>query len=83
MLLAGVFIFTHLVAFATLSPCDPRQGYLALKEEIDAAIGLIRATPVFAEIDSRTFNINPNCIEDAITPKTRAILPVHGQRTGQ
>ena len=38
MLLAAVFVFTPLVAFATLSPCDPSQGYLALKEEIDAAI---------------------------------------------
>ncbi|BDX39348.1 aminotransferase [Tenuifilaceae bacterium CYCD] len=34
-------------------------------------------TPVFVDIDPETFNINPNKIEAAITPKTTAILPVH------
>jgi perosamine synthetase len=34
------------------------------------------ATPVFADIDSRTFNIDPEDIEHRITTSTRAILPV-------
>lgn len=35
------------------------------------------ATPVFVDIDPRTFNINPFQIEPAITEHTKAILPVH------
>lgn len=33
--------------------------------------------PVFADIDPETFNINPEKIEKAITPRTTAIMPVH------
>ncbi len=35
------------------------------------------ATPVFVDIDRRTFNMDPAKIEKAITSRTRAILPVH------
>src|ERR1035441_9667452 len=35
------------------------------------------ATPVFVDIDPRTYNINPEMIERAITPRTKAIVPVH------
>jgi dTDP-4-amino-4,6-dideoxygalactose transaminase len=35
------------------------------------------ARPVFVDIDPRTFNINPDEIQAAITPHTKAILPVH------
>ncbi len=35
------------------------------------------ATPVFVDIDPDTFNIDPAAVEAAITPRTRAIMPVH------
>ena len=35
------------------------------------------AIPVLADVDSRTLNIDPACVESAITSKTRAVLPVH------
>lgn len=45
-----------------------------------ATAGVVRhlgADPVFADIDPRTFNIAPEKIERAITPRTKVILPVH------
>jgi len=41
------------------------------------AIRYVGATPVFVDIDPKSFNIDPAKVEAAITPKTRAILPVH------
>src|SRR2546427_7618541 len=41
------------------------------------AISYTGATPVFADIDPATDNIDPTAIEKAITKKTRAIVPVH------
>ncbi len=35
------------------------------------------ATPVFVEVHPRTVNIDPQSVEDAITPRTKAIMPVH------
>ncbi|MBC8500895.1 MAG: DegT/DnrJ/EryC1/StrS family aminotransferase [Nanoarchaeota archaeon] len=36
-----------------------------------------KAKPIFADVDEDTFNLNPNLIEDKITSRTKAILPVH------
>jgi dTDP-4-amino-4,6-dideoxygalactose transaminase len=41
------------------------------------AICYAGATPVFVDIDPQTFNIDPALIEKAITPRTKAIIPVH------
>jgi dTDP-4-amino-4,6-dideoxygalactose transaminase len=41
------------------------------------AIRYCGATPVFVDIDPRTYNMNPALIEAAITSRTRAIMPVH------
>ncbi|MBN1908710.1 MAG: DegT/DnrJ/EryC1/StrS family aminotransferase [Pirellulales bacterium] len=41
------------------------------------AIGIVGATPVLVDVDPKTFNLDPAAVEAAITPKTRAILPVH------
>jgi len=40
-------------------------------------IALLRLTPVLVDVDPETFNIDPEAIERAITPKTKAIVPVH------
>ena len=42
-----------------------------------AAVVYTGARPVLVDIDPRTFNMNPAAIESAITPRTKAILPVH------
>lgn len=41
------------------------------------AVSYVGATPVPVEPDIRTYNINPDLLEAAITPKTKAIIPVH------
>ncbi len=41
------------------------------------AISQTGARPVFVDIDPHTYNLNPELIEAAITPRTRAIMPVH------
>ncbi len=40
-------------------------------------IKLLKLTPVLVDVDQDTFNISINAIEKAITPKTKAIIPVH------
>src|SRR3954469_16744158 len=42
-----------------------------------SAVVEANAIPVFADIDLNTFNIDPVAIEAAVTPRTRAIIPVH------
>jgi dTDP-4-amino-4,6-dideoxygalactose transaminase len=41
------------------------------------SIAYVSAKPVFVDIDPVTYNINPALLQAAITPKTRAIMPVH------
>lgn len=41
------------------------------------AVARVGAKPVLVDIDPETFNIDPNKIEPAITPRTKAIIPVH------
>src|SRR5207248_3724666 len=41
------------------------------------AVRYCGATPVFVDIDPRTYNLDPGLLDAAITPRTRAILPVH------
>jgi len=40
-------------------------------------IALLGLTPVLVDVDEKTFNIDPEAIRKAITPKTKAIVPVH------
>ena len=42
-----------------------------------AAITRLGATPVFVDIDPHTYNLDTSRVADAITPKTKVILPVH------
>jgi len=51
----------------------PSFTYIATTE----VIALLRLTPVFVEVDRETFCIDPNSIRNAITAKTKAIVPVH------
>src|SRR5436190_6106196 len=41
------------------------------------AISYVGAKPVYVDIDEATFNLDPKLVERAITPRTKAILPVH------
>jgi dTDP-4-amino-4,6-dideoxygalactose transaminase len=41
------------------------------------AISYVGAKPVYVDVDDQTFNIDPKLIEKAITPRTKAIMPVH------
>ncbi|MBA2499792.1 MAG: DegT/DnrJ/EryC1/StrS family aminotransferase [Chitinophagaceae bacterium] len=51
----------------------PSFTYIATAE----VIALLRLKPVFVEVDKETFCISPEAVEDAITSKTKAIVPVH------
>ena len=51
----------------------PSFTYIATTE----VIALLQLKPVFVEVDRKTFCIDPEAIEKAITPKTKAIVPVH------
>ncbi|MBC7937243.1 MAG: DegT/DnrJ/EryC1/StrS family aminotransferase [Rhizobacter sp.] len=51
----------------------PSFTYIATVE-VAALLGI---KPIFVEVDKKTFCIDPDIIENAITPKTKAIVPVH------
>ena len=51
----------------------PSFTYIATTE----VIALLKLTPVFVEVDPKTFCLDPAAVEKAITPKTKAIVPVH------
>jgi UDP-2-acetamido-2-deoxy-ribo-hexuluronate aminotransferase len=60
-----------------LAPGDevitPSFTYIATVE----AAALLQLKPVFVEVDKETFCMDPEAVEKAITPKTKAIIPVH------
>lgn len=51
----------------------PSFTYIATTE----VVALLKLTPVFVEVDKATFCIDPESVRKAITPKTKAIVPVH------
>lgn len=51
----------------------PVHTYVATAE----VVALLRLTPVFIDVDERTFNIDVNQLERSITPRTKVIVPVH------
>jgi perosamine synthetase len=51
----------------------PAFSYIATANVVE----LVGATPVFVDIDLETFNIDASKIEEALTPRTKAIIPVH------
>ena len=51
----------------------PANGWLSAAE----AVCLVGATPVFVDNDADTYNIDTSLIENCLTPRTRAIIPVH------
>nr|WP_298113623.1 DegT/DnrJ/EryC1/StrS family aminotransferase [uncultured Pseudomonas sp.] len=50
----------------------PGFTYIATAE----TVALLGAKPVYVDVDSRTYNLDPQLIEAAITPRTKAIIPV-------
>ena len=52
---------------------SPSFTYIATAE----VIGLLNLTPVFVDVDKETFCMDPDSLKAAISPKTKAIVPVH------
>lgn len=51
----------------------PANTFIATAE----AVSLAGASPVFVDVEPGTLNIDPDCVAEAITTNTRAIIPVH------
>lgn len=51
----------------------PAMGFVTLAE----AVAVVGATPRFADVETQTFNLDPALAAEAITPRTRAIVPAH------
>ena len=51
----------------------PSFTYIATTE----VVALLKLKPVFVEVDPKTFCLDPEALEAAITPRTKAIVPVH------
>jgi dTDP-4-amino-4,6-dideoxygalactose transaminase len=69
-----------------LAALKERYGYQDRDEVLVPAITFVATSnivlqnnmkPVFVDVDPRTFNMDPQLIEKSITPRTRAIIPVH------
>jgi perosamine synthetase len=58
---AGEELMTSAITFAASANCGAYEG----------------ATPTFADIDRCTWNVSVETVEDALTPRTRAVVPVH------
>ncbi len=51
----------------------PGFTYIATAE----TVALLGATPVYVDIDPKTYNLDPGALEAAVTPRTKAIIPVN------
>ena len=80
------YAITHNSGTSTLHSCLAAAGVGPGDEVISPALTVIsdaavtlhqNAVPVFADIDPDTFNMDPQDVERRITPRTKAIMPVH------
>lgn len=51
----------------------PSFTYIATVE----VVGLLRLKPTFVDVDRKTFNMDPEALRKVVSPKTKAIIPVH------
>ncbi|KAE8157986.1 pyridoxal phosphate-dependent transferase [Aspergillus tamarii] len=72
--LSGKGEYTRLLRALIVSSCTAALEMAAILADTFA---LRDAVPVVVDLEDATMNIGPNLIEEAITPKTRAIIPVH------
>ena len=65
------------VAAAGIGPGD--EVITSPVTDMGTVIGILfqGAIPIFADLDERTYNLLPRAVEAAITPRTKAIMPVH------